>query len=198
MPLARHFERVTASDPSADQLAHAAARPNIAYVRGPAERIGLPDGCVDLVVAAQAAHWFDLPAFWAEARRVAAGGARVALVSYGVPRLDGERTAPFERLYREHPLHAHWPAGREHVEDGYATLDFPFERLAFPALAIERRRSLREFADYVATWSAVRRATAAGENGVVEDFLERLAGIWGDAGAERDVRFPITVHFGKA
>ena len=30
--------------------------------------------CVDLVTAAQAAHWFDLPAFYAEARRVGGRG----------------------------------------------------------------------------------------------------------------------------
>lgn len=87
--LAGEFDRVTATDPSASQIASAGARGNIRYAIGTAEAIDLPPASLDLIVAAQAAHWFDLPAFYAEARRIAAPGAALALVSYGVPRLSG-------------------------------------------------------------------------------------------------------------
>ena len=36
----------------------------------PAEASGLPDHSVDLITVAQALHWFDLPNFYDEARRV--------------------------------------------------------------------------------------------------------------------------------
>ena len=50
----------------------------------------LPDKSASLVTAAQAAHWFDLPAFYAEARRVLMPDSILALISYGVLRLEPE------------------------------------------------------------------------------------------------------------
>ncbi len=135
--LAGHFDRVTASDASADQLAAARDCPGVSYVCKSAERIGLGDGSVDLVVAAQAAHWFDLDAFFAEARRVAAKGAAIALVSYGVPVVEGPAGPAFAQFYWQ-DIHRFWPAARRHVERGYGDLDFPFEALAVPELEIVR------------------------------------------------------------
>ncbi|NNE08688.1 MAG: methyltransferase domain-containing protein [Gemmatimonadetes bacterium] len=40
------------------------------YAKGSGEETGLPPGSFDLAVAAQAAHWFDLDAVFAEMRRV--------------------------------------------------------------------------------------------------------------------------------
>ena len=187
--LADRFDRVTASDPSADQLRAARAHPRVAYVREPAERIGLADASVDLVVAGQAAHWFDLPAFLAEAARVARPGAALALLTYGVPELEGEAGERFARLYREHPLHGFWPADRAHVENGYRELRLDLPERPLPALAIERRWDADAALGYVGTWSAVGRARAAGERGTVDDFAARLRALWGTG--ERAVRWPI-------
>ena len=40
--------------------------PRVRYAAGLAERIPARDGCADLVVAAQAAHWFDFDRFHAD------------------------------------------------------------------------------------------------------------------------------------
>src|SRR5207249_7256547 len=74
--LAQRFDRVIATDASADQIAHATAHPKVEYRCAPAEASGLADGIADLAVAAQAAHWFDLPDYYAEVRRVAPPRAR--------------------------------------------------------------------------------------------------------------------------
>jgi len=68
--LAPHFSRVIATDASAEQIRHAEIHPAIAYRVAPAEASGLADRSVDLVTVAQAAHWFDLPRFYAEVTRV--------------------------------------------------------------------------------------------------------------------------------
>src|SRR3982750_2565617 len=47
--LASRFARVHASDPSANQIANAEARPNIAYRVEPAEMCSLPSASADLV-----------------------------------------------------------------------------------------------------------------------------------------------------
>jgi ubiquinone/menaquinone biosynthesis C-methylase UbiE len=82
--LADRFKRVIATDASAQQIENTEPRERVTYRVAPAERSGLPDASADLVVAAQAAHWFDQPAFYAEARRVGRPGAILALVTYGV------------------------------------------------------------------------------------------------------------------
>src|SRR5438067_13324255 len=68
--LARHFQRVHASDASAEQIAVAEPHPQINFAVEPAERCSLPDASCDLVLAAQALHWFDRDLFYAEVRRV--------------------------------------------------------------------------------------------------------------------------------
>lgn len=191
--LAERFERVTAADPSVSQIDNAVPVANVHYVVGTAERIDLDDGSVDLVVAAQAAHWFDLDAFYAEARRVAAPGAALALVTYGVPSFGGGCEAAFDAFYRG-PLHAYWPPDRRHVEAGYRTLPFPFEEQSVPALHIERSWNWQDLDGYVGTWSATRRAIADGAERVVTDGLAALADAWGDPEIRRPVRWPLTVR----
>ena len=62
--LAAHFEHVIGLDPSADQIATAVPHAGIEYRRAAAEHLPVADASAHLVTAAQAAHWFDLPAFY--------------------------------------------------------------------------------------------------------------------------------------
>ena len=54
--------------------------PNTQVIAGSAEHTGLPDNSVDLIVCAQALHWFDAKKFWVECRRIGKPGAVVAAV----------------------------------------------------------------------------------------------------------------------
>lgn len=79
--LATHFGEVVGLDPSTDQIANSTAHEHVRYICAPAENIPLPDHCVDLVTAAQAVHWFDLPRFYDEVRRIGRKDVVVALIS---------------------------------------------------------------------------------------------------------------------
>jgi SAM-dependent methyltransferase len=76
--------RVIGVEPNEAMRAHAVALsaswPRLAVVDGRAERTGLPDASADLAIAAQAFHWFDVPAARIEALRVLRRPARVALL----------------------------------------------------------------------------------------------------------------------
>ncbi|MEY4581339.1 MAG: hypothetical protein RL701_6042, partial [Pseudomonadota bacterium] len=77
------FEQVIATEPSAAQLAEAVPHPRVRYEQSPAERSpSIADASVDLVTAAQAAHWFDRPAFYQEVERVLRPGGVIALWTY--------------------------------------------------------------------------------------------------------------------
>jgi SAM-dependent methyltransferase len=54
----------------------------IEYVDGAAEAVPCRAAAADAVVAATAAHWFDRPAFYSEARRVLQPGGVLAIVQY--------------------------------------------------------------------------------------------------------------------
>ncbi len=187
--LAERFERVLATDASAQQIAAASAHPRVEYRVAPAEASGLPDRCADLVVAAQAAHWFELERFYAEARRVARPGALLALVSYGKTRVAPDLD-PLIDEFHDRTLAGHWPPERAHVVDGYARLSFPFERLAVPELAIVREWGIEELLAYVRTWSGVVALLRAGKAAELERFEVRLRALWG---ARRLVRWPLTL-----
>jgi ubiquinone/menaquinone biosynthesis C-methylase UbiE len=78
--------RLVGVEPSAVMRAQAVAETpdaaGIAFIDGAAEAIPSGDGTANAVVAATAAHWFDQPAFYAEARRVLLPGGILAIVEY--------------------------------------------------------------------------------------------------------------------
>ena len=96
------------------------------YLASPAEN--LPDDFTGftLVTVAQAAHWFNLEAFYREVRRVGAPGSILALISYGVLRLDADLQARFQTFYYDE-IGPFWPAESRLVDEGYRTLPFPFD-----------------------------------------------------------------------
>lgn len=194
--LARHFNEVIGLDPSEDQIRHSFPHERARYVQAPAEESGLPDTSASLITAAQAAHWFDLPRFYAEARRIAVPGAVLALITYGTPKCDAVIDARFQAFYRDE-IGPYWPPERRLVETGYADIDFPFAPLGWPAMAIRREWDLAAFRGYVATWSAIRRAEEAGARHLVAQFLEELEELWGDSAMTRIVVWPITMRLGR-
>jgi SAM-dependent methyltransferase len=79
--LAAHAHQVLATDPLPEMLAHLRrALPEIPAAQAVAERIPLPDHSVDVVVSAQAYHWFDPDKALPEIARVLRPGGAVALV----------------------------------------------------------------------------------------------------------------------
>ncbi len=198
--LADHFNQVLGLDPSADQIAHAAAHPRIAYRCAPAEQLPVADHGADLVTAAQAAHWFDLPRFYGEVRRIGAPHAIVALISYGVLRLDGELDDALDTRFGQfywQEIGPYWPPERQLVDSGYAELPFPFDEQPAPALAIRKAWTLKELLGYLSTWSAVRRVREAGREDLLQRFASDLARLWGDPAQRRPVSWPINMRRGK-
>ncbi|MGC4010793.1 MAG: class I SAM-dependent methyltransferase [Pseudomonas sp.] len=194
--LAGHFDAVVGFDPSADQIAQTAPQENLSYACAPAEDLPLLDRSASLITAAQAAHWFDLPRFYAEVRRVAEPNAILALISYGVLHLDGALGERFEQFYWKE-IGPYWPAERKLVDSGYATLDFPFAEFPGPDIAIRLEWSLEEFLGYVSTWSAVRSAREAGREDLLQGFAADLAERWGDPAARHLVSWPINMRIGR-
>lgn len=195
--LAAHFGEVVGFDPSADQIANSTAYERVRYICAPAENIPLPNACADLVTAAQAAHWFDLPRFYDEVRHIGQKDAIVALISYGVLQLEpAELNERFSRFYwRE--IGPYWPPERKLVDSGYIDIPFPFAELAAPEFSIQLTWELGDFLGYISTWSATQNAIDAGHQDILENFAADLSSLWGSAGCKRPVTWPINMRLGR-
>lgn len=194
--LTPHFGQVVATDASAEQVRHAAPHPRVDYRVAPAEASGLAVCSVDLVTVAQAAHWFDLPRFSAEAARVLKPGGVIALWGYGRVVLPGEMDAPFRRFYGA-TVGPYWPPERALIDDAYRSLDFPFAEVQAPAFHIEVEWTLQRLLDYLSTWSAVKRYRAAQGHDPLPALLAELEPRWGDAGTARKLRWPLFLRVGR-
>ena len=197
LPLAGRFDKVLATDLSADQIARAAAHPRIEYRVAPAQGSGLGAASADLVTVAQALHWFELDAFYAEVRRVLKPGGLIAAWSYGVLTVEGEAVGTRIDHFYWHVVGPWWPAERRHVENGYAELAFPFEPVPGPPFAIRRDWTLDELLGYARSWSAVSRMQQATGTDPVAELDRQLAPDWGPRDTRRLVTWPIAMRVGR-
>lgn len=191
--LASRFADVTATDASAAQIAAAEPHPRVRYRVAPAEASGMPDRSADLLTVAQAAHWFDLPAFYAEARRVLRPGGVLALITYGVTETDDAPGEIVARFYHQ-TLPPYWPPERRHVESRYRDLPFPFDELTPPVVAMKADWTLGELLGYIDTWSAARNLEKAHGRGPMEAFAAEMTAAWGDPAQRREIRWPLSMR----
>ncbi len=194
--LAPLIDTVTGIDLSPGQLAAATPAPTVTYAVADATALPLADASIDLITVAQAAHWIDLPAFYREVDRVAAPGAALALVNYGICHLDDPA---LDQLYREFyhgDFHRFWDPARRHVENGLRDLPFPYQEVTVECPPIVRQHRLAHFLGYLGTWSASKKARETGHGEELAAFARHLAGRWGDPDQPRTVTWPVTVRAG--
>jgi SAM-dependent methyltransferase len=193
--IAEHFEQVIATDPSEAQLANAFSHPRVTYRLGQEQSSGLADGSADLVTAAQAAHWFDLGAFYREARRVLHPKGVIALWCYGLCRIAPQIDGLLSVFYVE-TVGPYWPPERHHIDAAYRTLSFPFDELSFPPVTMEHRWNLHELTSYLDTWSAVSGFRKKVGSDPLPPFIAAIAPAWGDPDEPRRIEWPLAVRAG--
>jgi len=98
--LADRGVQVRAVEPNAEMRAGAECHPRVEFSEGTGERTGLGDGCVRLVVAAQAFHWLRAGPALAEFRRILKLGGRAALMWNDRDARD-PMTVEYTRILRE-------------------------------------------------------------------------------------------------
>ena len=99
--LAEFFQRVIAIDASAAQIANAQPNERVEYRVARAEANGLPAHSCAAITVAQALHWFELEAFYTEARRVLAPGGILAVWAYNYLRVTPEIEAVIKYYHDE-------------------------------------------------------------------------------------------------
>ena len=166
--LAPHFAHATGLDPSENMIAFAqtlglqtASSEPVDFRVSTAEAMeGIEDESVDLITAANAAHWFDMPAFWKRAAQVLRPGGSVALWTSGeiaahpdTPNAEAINEA-FVR-FKEEEMKPFFEKGNFLVQDGYRGLEMPWDATP-PVEAFDRSALFRK------EWDAVSERFSVG------------------------------------
>jgi SAM-dependent methyltransferase len=182
--LAPHFKRIIATDPSPNMVKQAQEQtpasefPNVEVRQGTAEDLSsIESNTVDMVCAAQAAHWFDFKRAWPEMARVLRKGGTLALWCYkdhvyvDYPKAS---SIMLDYMYGDAPnkLGPYWEPGRQIVRGNYRAIQPPKDlfieenRIEYePGIQGEgtgkgdclmrRIMTLGESKAYMRTWSSV-------------------------------------------
>ncbi|MBO0934442.1 class I SAM-dependent methyltransferase [Fibrella aquatilis] len=191
--LANYFEEVDATDLSGNQLANAPRRPNIDYQTAQAETPPFADDTFDLVTVGQALHWFDVPVFHAEVRRVLKPGGVIAEWGYGLNQVNAPIDALVRFIYTD-IVGPFWDPMRRHVENEYRDLPFDFAQPRRARFIARREWLVEWYMNYLRTWSAVQAFRKKHGYDPIDQFADDLRRLWGPN--PRDVRFPIFLRMG--
>ena len=194
--LVNHYQQVVATDPSQQQIASANHHERISYHVATAEQSGLDAASVDLVVVAQALHWFDFDRFYGEVRRVAAPGSVLAAITYGEVRVDGDPGPVISDFYHT-MIGPYWPPERRHVDALYESIPFPFPGIPAPAFSMDVTWDLAQLTGYLSTWSAVKEFERLRGTNPLDLIWDRLTAAWGEPSQARHISWPLTVKAGR-
>jgi SAM-dependent methyltransferase len=193
--LASVFDHVIATDASEKQIANAQSHEIVEYRVAPAENNGIGSETIDLIMVAQALHWFDLDRFYAEARRVLKPDGVLAASAYNLLHIEPAVDEVVNRYYHE-VVGPFWPPERELVEQ-FANLSFPFHEIDAPKLEMAAHWNLHHLLGYLRTWSSTQRFIAAKGDDPLEQITDDLRSTWGEPGQTRRVTWPLILRIGR-
>ncbi len=192
--LAAVFDRVIATDASEKQIANTQSHKIVEYRVAPAGNSSIESRTIDLIMVAQALHWFDLDRFYAEARRVLKSDGVLAASAYNLLHVEPAIDEVVNRYYYE-VVGPFWPRERKLVEQ-FADLPFPFHKVDAPEFEMTAQWNLDHLLGYLQTWSSTQRFIAANKRDPLEAIADDLRAAWGDPGQMRKVVWPLILRVG--
>lgn len=196
LSLAQYFKTIIATDIHFQPLQIAPKHNHIHYVCGLAEKACIKDNCIGLITIAQALHWFNLPDFYAEVRRVAQNNAIIAAWCYSLGSISPHVDRYIRQLYDE-ILIADWPVERRYIDDHYTKIAFPFLPLTAPAMTIKKKYNFARFIGYLNTWSAVKQYQQRVGKNPIDLVKNQLLATWGSPDLQYTMQWPIHILIGK-
>src|ERR1044072_597110 len=187
--LASVFDRVVATDASEKQIANAQSHEKVDYRIAPAENSGIRSETIDLIMVAQALHWFDLDFFYPEVQRVLKPGGVLAASAYNLLHIEKPIDEVVNRYYHE-VVGPFWPPERRLVEQ-FADLPFPFHEIPPPRFEMTEQWKPDHLLCYLPTWSSAQRFLADKGEDPLDQINDDLRRAWGDPSHTRRVAWPL-------
>lgn len=191
-----YYEKIIATDASAQQIQEAKPHGSIEFTVMPAEKTNFTDQSVDLITVAQALHWFDLPAFYAEVNRVLKPTGILAAWCYTLLEIeDAMLTKAINSLYCDITA-PYWAKERRWIDEEYKTIPFPLQQLKAPQFVMEQHWNLKQLIGYLNTWSGVKNYINENGHNPIEIIYPLLEKAWGDIEQVRLIRWPLSILIG--
>jgi SAM-dependent methyltransferase len=194
--LAKYFDKVHATDASANQISLAYPHDKVDYRVEPAEHVSLRDSSVDLITVAVAIHWFNFDDFYPEVRRVLKPDGVLAAWTYNSIEISPQIDPLIWHYYRE-IVGEYWPERIRYIEQRYETIPFPFEEITPPSFAMEINWNLIQLAGFLDSWSATQRYKAQKGQHPLEIIWPELTAAWGNENESRLIRWPLHFRIGR-
>jgi len=191
--LSEFFKKVEATDISSNQIKNAIKKENIHYSTQPAEKTGFPGNYFDLIISAQAVHWFNFNKFYREVNRCLKPDGLLVLMGYGLFRSNTQTNIIIDNFYRN-IIGSFWDEERKYLDEAYESIPFPFKKIKTPDFIHSYTWNIDHLLGYLRTWSAVKHyVQSEGEDPValIENNLRR------SFGNQNEVNFPILLKMGK-
>jgi len=192
--LVPYFKKIAATDLSAKQIEKAVPAATISYSVSAAEHTPFPDHAFDLITVGQALHWFDLPEFYKEVRRVAKPDGLLAVWGYGLLHIHPLIDQHIHHFYTE-VIGSYWDKERKLIDEEYKTIPFPFEEIASPPFDFQLDWTIHQLQGYLTTWSSVQKYIQRNGHNPVDDLIKRLEPLW--TNKIMKVTFPLFMRLGK-
>lgn len=193
--LSPSFKTVFATDISHNQIKNAEHKDNIQYSVETAEQSHFEDSFFDLIIVAQAIHWFNFEKFYEEVNRTIRPDGIFCVLGYNRPTVTQEIDQELTTFYHD-KIGEYWDPERHYIDDEYQTIPFPFHEITSPTFSLELNWDLNHYLSYINTWSAVKKFIAHKGYNPVDDLQKVLKECWNDYVIKK-VNFPLFIRIGK-
>lgn len=193
--LAKYFDNVFATDISQSQLDNALQKDTIFYSVQPAEQTNFDSNFFDLVVVAQAIHWFDFERFYKEVTRTAKENALLCVIGYGKLKVSEQIDSLIADFY-ENIIGKYWDKERKYIDENYETIPFPFKEIPTPHFINTQDWTFQHLIGYLNTWSAVKHFIRQNGYNPIDKLQSELAQVWGND-PTKQVHFPLLLRIGE-
>lgn len=194
--LAEYFDEVIATDASESQIKNASSHRKIKYHVAPSENSGIESHSVNLVTVATAIHWFNLEKFYDEVKRVLTPGGTLAIWNYGEANVNEKLDAVFHSFLYEiigpYAAPEFWKGINQETQ-----IDFPFERIKTPEFRMKHYWNLKDYMNFIMTWSPTQKYIEANNANPVELIINKLKNAWGDENEKKAVTWKLMLKAAK-
>ncbi|CAL66447.1 class I SAM-dependent methyltransferase [Christiangramia forsetii] len=191
--IADFFTNVAATDISENQIKNAVKKSNIKYSIQPAEKTTFKNEQFDLIISAQAAHWFEFDKFYSEVKRCLKPDGLVVLMGYGLFTSNPATNELIADFY-DNTIGAYWDPERKYLDEHYHTIPFPFKDIKAPPFFRVCEWDIEHLLGYLRTWSAVNHYEKKNDRNPVSLIEDRLRNTFGK---KNKIVFPILLRLGK-
>nr|WP_315240476.1 class I SAM-dependent methyltransferase [uncultured Flavobacterium sp.] len=192
--LSVYFKKVFATDISEKQLDNAIQADNIMYSKESAEKTSFGNQQFDLIVVAQAVHWFDFEVFYKEIYRILKPEGIFAVMGYGLFSTNPDSDKILRSFYYD-IVGPYWDSERKYLDENYETIPFPFEEIPAQKFQNEFTWSFEMLIGYLQTWSSVQHYISKKNQNPIDLIYDELKASWQKN--DKKVKFPLLLRIGK-